>query len=142
MRPLRYAAILAVLALSAVTAPSASAASAFVRVVNGPAHVIDAAHPLTSIGARAPASASYPTAVLPTMPIETEHGDAVARRTGATYQADVAAMPKAAAASPNVATSQCASMFGSGTGDRVISHYEWCNANTVGYDVINSGNGQ
>ncbi|MFE4575522.1 NucA/NucB deoxyribonuclease domain-containing protein [Streptomyces chartreusis] len=130
------------LLIGAGTTPAASAQSVAESerplVATAP-RAIDADHPLTPIGTAVPQHlrSARPAPTAP--PVQREHGEAIALRTGATYRVDAdapAAGPKQRGVAPAVVSpAQCAGLLPSG-GTRVINHFELCHVSTSGYDVL------
>lgn len=136
------AAVAIALLIGAGTTPAATASSAAEPdqplLATAP-RTIDADHPLTPIGTVVPRHlrSAPPTPAAPS--VQTEHGDAIARRTGATYRVDADAPapgPKQrGVAATVVSPAQCAALLPSG-GTRIINHFELCHVSNGGYDVL------
>ncbi|MFI9235311.1 NucA/NucB deoxyribonuclease domain-containing protein [Streptomyces sp. NPDC053079] len=140
----RFTVTAAALLIGVSTTTAATAASVTppdrAIVVTAP-RTVDADHPLTPIGTALPQSLrTSPAPAAP--PVQSEHGDAIARRTGATYTVDAdraPAGPKQRGLGPAaVSPAQCAALLPSG-GTRIINHFEFCHVSTSGYDVVQGG---
>ncbi|MFF8836056.1 NucA/NucB deoxyribonuclease domain-containing protein [Streptomyces sp. NPDC015130] len=108
-------------------------------------YTVDEEHPILNIGDRVPVDTIAMNGSRrgePVLATQTEHGDAIAQRTGTSYDVNIDDF-KDGAPAPRAALSydpinDCRSLLGGNEGARVINHFQYCSVKKQAFHWVDS----
>lgn len=148
MQKYRRLALAAAAAVTVALLPASGAQAAEgSNLVNTAPQVIDPKNPAPAIGTKlTPSQLRRALSDKVSVATQKEHGDAIAQRTGATYNVfadevdDVGKLPASTRAQPPT-FQKCQGALGGKTGEKIINHFEFCSVRKLVINTVDADTG-